>query len=314
MNPQELVKYCFLFPIYLVTFVAGLPLNAMACWVLGRTKKNSMSIYALNLATADLFYLAVVPMKIGYTFNGNNWIFPVFLCRVTTLIFFTNIYASIMILAAISVDRYKAVVHPLEVSRWREPRTAWIVCAVIWVITVAEIAPINYVTFTVMVNATNGSAPPTIKCYEKFSTSDMDFLTIYRLYLFSSLYLPSLVAMLFSYISVIKSLFKVDDQVDVMKRDKKIRAIKLTVLIISNFFVCFTTYNVSHIIGFIESRYNRMSWESLALLRDIALGLSLLNSLFDPVVAFVASSSFRNSCKNIIKCRLFKNRIEDAAT
>ncbi|XP_061412681.1 LOW QUALITY PROTEIN: platelet-activating factor receptor-like [Lethenteron reissneri] len=290
-------------PIYVSTVAIGLPLNMVVCWVLGPTKKNSMSIYVVNLAIADLFYLMVLPMKIVYIGNGGNWIFPSFLCRVTTLIFFTNIYASIMILAAISVDRYKAVVHPLEMSRWREPRTAWIVCAVIWVITIAEIAPINSVTFTTQINATNGSSSqPFTKCYETFTQAETDYLIRYRMFLFFSLFVTSLAVMLFSYINVIKALIEVRNRTETISRDKKKRAVKLTVLVLVVFLVCFTPYNVSHVIGFVQSKSSTLSWRSLALLRDVVLCLIVVNGLFDPLIAYIASTTFRESFKNIWKC------------
>ncbi|XP_032808456.2 proteinase-activated receptor 1-like [Petromyzon marinus] len=310
MDLSQLLPSVIIPTFYSVAVILGLPLNLLAVCILASKKKDSMSVYMVNLAAADTSFLLVLPMKIVYHLKGNHWSLPGFFCRVYTMTFFSTLYTATMLVAAISMDRYLAIVHPLWVTGWRKTRTAWIVSAVIWTLAVSHSVPSNFVTILSVANATNNSSdPPRIICYEAFTKEDLDFLVPFRLFLFVTLYFTSLVVTLFSYGNIIRVLVTSQQS----NQEKKSRATKITVVSILIYVFCFSPYNATHLVAFASSKMSNFSYHAISILRDITLCLCSLNSLFDPLIIYIASSAFRSSVKNIFSCRLTANQVSSSS-
>ncbi|CAH2297234.1 ase-activated receptor 1 [Pelobates cultripes] len=126
----------FIPSVYTVVFIVALPLNIMAIIIfLAKMKvRKPAVVYMLNLAVADVLFASTLPFKIVYHFNGNNWIFGSVMCRFVTATFYYNMYCSILLITAISVDRFLGVVFPIQSLSWRTVRRSWVVCILIWVI------------------------------------------------------------------------------------------------------------------------------------------------------------------------------------
>ncbi|XP_075922561.1 lysophosphatidic acid receptor 5-like [Petromyzon marinus] len=244
--------------LYAITVVLGIPLNALALWVLIRKKKSSISIYMLNLAAVDFLFLLFLPIKMYLSF--------------------INLYANLILLAVISVDRYVAIVFPLRISRLRQPKVAWLLCLLCW----------DNVT-------ANNCSLLIVQCYEKLTAEDAAFVISYRLYVFFAIYLTSLVTALFCYGNVVRVLIMQRRQTELLRRKKKIHAAKIKAVILITYIVCFIPYNSTHITGFIQTKINAFSPNSLLTIRDVALCLSVSNSLFHSLIIYVAPSSSRNS-------------------
>nr|XP_032808449.1 free fatty acid receptor 3-like [Petromyzon marinus] len=304
MDMIELFQVWIVPSVYAITVVLGVPLNALALCVLSRKKKSSMSVYMLNLAAGDLLFLLFLPLKIDYHFNGNRWILSSFMCILHIMLFFSNFYANLLLLCAISMDRYVAVVYPLRVSRWRKPQTAWLICLLCWVLSITHTLPANHISsFLSEENiTTNSTTFVFVRCYEKFTPEDLTFLAAYRLYVFFALYLMSLTIAMFCYGNVVKTLIVTTGQTELISQAKKIRAAKTTAVSLLIYVVCFIPYNSTHVIGFIQTRTGAFSWHSIAILRDVTMCLSVINSLLDPLIIYIGSSTFRNSLKRVLKC------------
>eukprot|EP00069_Balaena_mysticetus_P006484 bmy_05067T0 len=93
---------------YSVIFIVGLVGNIIALYVfLGiHRKRNSIQIYLLNVAIADLLLIFCLPFRIMYHINQNKWTLGVILCKIVGTLFYMNMYISIILLGFISLDRY----------------------------------------------------------------------------------------------------------------------------------------------------------------------------------------------------------------
>ena len=96
----------------------------------------------LHLAAADVLFVCVLPFKISYYFSGSDWRFGSAMCRFVTAAFYGNMYASIMLMTAISVDRFLAVVYPIQSLSWRTLGRASFICLAIWAMAIAGVAPL----------------------------------------------------------------------------------------------------------------------------------------------------------------------------
>uniref|UniRef100_S4RM80 Type-1 angiotensin II receptor n=1 Tax=Petromyzon marinus TaxID=7757 RepID=S4RM80_PETMA len=120
---------------YGLIFVAGLVGNAMVVAVVLKYLKlrNVANVYIVNLATADLVFVTTLPLWAASVARGYDWPFGGFLCRVSATVVSVNMYASILLLACMSVDRYLAIVRPLQSRGGRTRRRARAACVAVWV-------------------------------------------------------------------------------------------------------------------------------------------------------------------------------------
>ncbi|NXS08853.1 BKRB1 protein, partial [Neodrepanis coruscans] len=89
-------------------------------------------IYLMNLAVADLIFLMCLPFWAENIRNKFNWPFGNFLCRSTSASISLNMYTSIYLLVAVSVDRYLTFVHTLSHRGIRSKTIAKGICLLIW--------------------------------------------------------------------------------------------------------------------------------------------------------------------------------------
>lgn len=123
--------------LYSVIFILGLAGNLVALWVFLRvhSKKNSVRVFLINVALADLLLVVCLPFRILYHSQGNIWKLDPILCKVVGNLFYMNMYISVVLLGLISVDRYikihhgAGMPHKLRSSNW-----SIVLCAVVWTV------------------------------------------------------------------------------------------------------------------------------------------------------------------------------------
>lgn len=126
--------------LYSIIFVLGLVGNLVALWVFFHvhSKKNSVRVYLINVAFADLLLVVCLPFRIIYHSQGNTWNLGPTLCKVVGNLFYMNMYISITLLGLISVDRYLKIQrgagtqHRLQSTRWSAA-----ICAALWIVAFA---------------------------------------------------------------------------------------------------------------------------------------------------------------------------------
>uniref|UniRef100_A0A8C9WRY7 G protein-coupled receptor 34b n=1 Tax=Sander lucioperca TaxID=283035 RepID=A0A8C9WRY7_SANLU len=96
---------------YTVIFTLGLVGNLLALWVFFYidSKKNSVRVFLINVAFADLLLVVCLPFRILYHSRGNVWTMGPTLCKVVGSLFYMNMYISVALLGLISVDRYMKI-------------------------------------------------------------------------------------------------------------------------------------------------------------------------------------------------------------
>uniref|UniRef100_A0A8D0BCN3 G-protein coupled receptors family 1 profile domain-containing protein n=1 Tax=Salvator merianae TaxID=96440 RepID=A0A8D0BCN3_SALMN len=114
----NITKY-FKIPVYCVVMLTGLPLNALALWVLHRQLKKSaiLSIYITNLVLANLLQTLTLPFWIYYSYHNHSWGLGKGVCLVVGFAFRTNFYAKNNFLCLVAMERYFGLVHPLTFYR-----------------------------------------------------------------------------------------------------------------------------------------------------------------------------------------------------
>ncbi|XP_026048871.1 lysophosphatidic acid receptor 6-like [Astatotilapia calliptera] len=113
--------------------VIGLPLNAVALWILlcRHSLQSPNAVFMVNLAISDLLVIISLPMRI-YFHATRRWPLSNIMCQFITMLFRNNIRSSAFFITFISVDRLLAVVYPLRSRHLRTSSNAWKGAAVVW--------------------------------------------------------------------------------------------------------------------------------------------------------------------------------------
>ncbi|XP_016846389.2 proteinase-activated receptor 2 [Anolis carolinensis] len=286
----------FLPLVYIVVFVVGLPSNAMALWVFFfRTKKKHPAvIYMANLALADLLFVVWSPLKIAYHINGNNWIYSKVLCKVLVGFFYGNMYCSILFMTCLSVQRYWVIVNPIVQSR-KKSEIAIAVSAAIWVLIMLGTIPLYLVDQTVYISKLN-----IITCHDVLPEVQLaNDMYNYFLSLAIGVFMFPAILTAVSYILMIKTLNASITDVNIGKKRK--RAIRLIIIVLSMYLVCFFPSNILLLVHY--SQIKTHGFSNIYAAYITALCLSSLNSCIDPFIYYFVSKDFRDNLKNALLCR-----------
>ncbi|XP_020789416.1 probable G-protein coupled receptor 132 [Boleophthalmus pectinirostris] len=125
--------------IYGLIFSIGLPSNLLSLWGLyhlGRSGGGGCQlVYILNLLLSDLLQLLTLPLWILYLRGGHRWPYGQLTCELVGYVFYVNVYASVMFLCLIALDRCLAIVYPLSSRRVRTVRVAAAMGIAVWSLT-----------------------------------------------------------------------------------------------------------------------------------------------------------------------------------
>ncbi|XP_015281819.1 PREDICTED: proteinase-activated receptor 3 [Gekko japonicus] len=263
--------------VYLAVVLVGVPSNALILWMLFfRMRSVRTAIFYTNLAISDFLFCITLPFKIAYHLSGNNWIFGEAMCRIMTVIFYGNMYCSILLLTCISISRYVAIVHPFTYRTLPKQHLTTFACGMIWTIVFLYMLPLSLTKQTYYLDQLNIST-----CHDVHS--DCETASPFQFYYFISLavfgFVIPLCIAIFCYFSIIRTLK--------VYKNKWLWYIKISLLILSIFAVCYTPSNIILIAH--QVNYYHSAGDSLYFFYLIALSLSSLNSCLDPFLYFLTS-------------------------
>eukprot|EP00095_Tigriopus_kingsejongensis_P000724 maker-scaffold338_size202645-snap-gene-1.15 protein:Tk00724 transcript:maker-scaffold338_size202645-snap-gene-1.15-mRNA-1 annotation:"allatostatin a receptor" len=124
--------------------------------VFNKQMRNTTNLLILNLAVADLLFVVFcVPFTAtGYAFPhsfpfGDVW------CKLVQFLICQTAYVGIYTLVFMSLDRFLAVVYPIESMTWRTETNCKVIIALTWVITVMSCVPLIFAHGEITEGATN---------------------------------------------------------------------------------------------------------------------------------------------------------------
>ncbi|XP_063035939.1 proteinase-activated receptor 3 isoform X1 [Melospiza melodia melodia] len=261
--------------VYLSALLLGVPSNAIILWMLlFRIRSVCTAVLYTNLAVSDLLFCIVLPFKIAYHVNGNNWVFGETMCRAATAVFYGNMYCSILLLTCISVTRYLAIVHPFTYKSLPKRAYAIAACAAVWAAVFLYMLPLAIMQQSYYVKQLD-----IYTCHDVHSACET--VSSFQFYYYGSLavfgFLIPLATIVFCYVSIIRTL----------KTHEWFWYVKVSLLILTIFAICFVPSNIILIIHHINYYY--YNTDRLYSFYLIALCLSSLNSCLDPFLYFLMS-------------------------
>ncbi|XP_003729800.1 tachykinin-like peptides receptor 86C [Strongylocentrotus purpuratus] len=117
-NPAEFWVPVIIFGLI---FAIGIPGNALVLYILlfSRNARTVTNMYLVNLSLVDLIFLSVeAPVKMKAYILVHDHVDPggtsIILCKISVFLIYVNLSVSITTLAALAINRYCAVMHPVS--------------------------------------------------------------------------------------------------------------------------------------------------------------------------------------------------------
>ncbi|XP_071763577.1 somatostatin receptor type 2 [Centroberyx gerrardi] len=128
--------------LYLLVCILGLAGNSLVIVAILKLDKmaSAATVYIFNLALADGLFMVGLPFIAMQNFQ-NRWEFGDVACKVVMVLDGINQFTSVFCLTVMSVDRYMALADPLRFARWRTPRRAKAVSAILWLLSLLAVLP-----------------------------------------------------------------------------------------------------------------------------------------------------------------------------
>lgn len=207
-----------------------------------------------------------------------------------TLMFYTNMYCSILTMMAIGIDRYLGIVKPMQFRQTRKRKfNAVIGCLVMWGLVLSVLYPLMTTDLTFDIPELGITT-----CFDVLKKDMLPSMLAWAAFLLSMVFILFLLPFCvttFCYVSVIRKLARDS------KTAQKERAIRLAFIVLLVFTVCFAPNNIlllSHTV--LRLFYKKSAYMAYKL----SLCFSCLNSCIDPFIYYFASKDFRQKLRQIL--------------
>ncbi|XP_072547213.1 atypical chemokine receptor 4b [Salminus brasiliensis] len=291
----------FLPVVYALALVVGLAGNSMVVFVyLSRKRLRTLTdVFILNLAFADLLLLFTLPFWAADAVNG--WELGVAACKITSALYTTNFSCSMLLLACISVDRYRALANGSTSAHGpsgNPRRKRVILCLLVWVAACIFGLP-DMLLVTVKPHfggrkACRAVYPPSMV---RAAKATLEFLEV------SLSFLLPFVVMIFCYWNVGKALSQA--ATSGVRGGRRWRAFRVLIAVVGVFLLTQLPYNVVKLIRAMDVIYAIVTEcevsKGLDRATQVTESLALTHCCLNPVLYIFIGSSFKEHVLKIAK-------------
>lgn len=287
-HSQTEPMHIFSVVIYIISFMLGVIGNGAVIWVMAfKCKKRVNSVWLLNLAIADFVFVLFLPFFIDYIMRDFHWEFGVAMCKINSFVSVMNMYASVLFLTVLSIDRYVSVVHLNWCQKYRTVNRAWFACGCIWGLAATLSSPALIFRDTMTLD-------DKVVCFNNFHTHDphiaaMRHITIVIIRTTVGFLLP-LTAISVTGILLIVKMKQSGSSVQLSSFSKTVTAVILA------FFLCWTPF---HTFSLMELTIHSTPYLHNLLKTGFPLATSLgfFNSCVNPLLYMFLTKKVRNIIK-----------------
>ncbi len=277
--------------VYILIFLIGMASSLVALWafITSRSAKKCINVYLINLLTSDFLLMLALPVKIAKDLGNDSLSLTIFLCRVSAPLIYINMYASIIFLAFISVQRYLQLTRSSKLLRLQEVGFAVLMSSVVWFL-------------VLFINVPNMAFPIKENIEEKVGLTCSDLKNdmakhwhALSVFLGMAIFFNSSVAVLLSNGLVLKRLWGQRDS-DPEEQASAQHAFINIALVTLAYVVCFVPYHavrMPYTFTQIKVITECTLMKKLFLAKESTLLLAILHLCFDPVLYFVICRGFR---------------------
>lgn len=292
------------FPIlYSLLFLLGIVLNGLAAWVFfSLPSRSHFIIYLKNIVVADVLMTLTFPFKILSDSNMASVSLRIFVCRISSVVFYLTMYISILFFGFISIDRCRKTLYPFVGTSPKGLTHRKLLSAGMWVSLLALSLP-NMILTSKLPKSDHFS------CSSLKTELGLKWHEVVN-HICQVIFWGNLVAVVVCYTLITKELFKSFARTRVpntaaqsQQRKKKVRANVFLVLAV--FFICFVPFHFARVpYTLSQTREHHFDCRQKLIffqVKESTLWLSSLNSLLDPLIYFFLCTSFRDSLFKLLR-------------
>lgn len=281
--------------IFCVIFVVGTVGNGLVIYVTGfKMKRTVNSVWFLNLALADfLFTIFLIFSIVSLSLNG-QWPFGLLMCKLGSFVALVNMFASVFLLTAISLDRCLSIWVVVWAQNKRTVTKAQLITAGIWV--AAGVCSTPYATFRTLSTTVNST-----RCVYSRTMSREQKWCLYTFRFVMGFLIPFLV--------IVVSNVAIDFRATRLQRTRRRRSRRIIFAIIFAFFICWLPF---HIMNFLElgAWSNKNLRPVVQIGGPLTLNLAFLNSCLNPILYVFMCDEFQKKIKQSI-CFVLENALAE---
>ncbi|XP_057694808.1 P2Y purinoceptor 12 [Corythoichthys intestinalis] len=292
------------FPVlYSIMFLAGLSLNGLAVWVFLRIPSRShFIIYLKNIVVADVIMTFTFPFKVLSDSNMASIGLRIFVCRVSSVLFYLTMYISILFFGLISIDRCRKTLAPFKGTNAARLTRRKFLSTAMWIFLLALCLP-N------MILTRKTPRSRYFKCNDLKGHTALYWHAVVN-HVCQVIFWGNLLIVILCYTLITKELYKSysrtkahspgDCRASAKQKQQAKRKMNTNVfLVLAVFFVCFVPFHFARVPYTLSQTQGVLFDCRLKLflfqLKESTLFLSSLNSLLDPLIYFFLCKSFRTT-------------------
>ncbi|XP_006868495.1 PREDICTED: C5a anaphylatoxin chemotactic receptor 1 [Chrysochloris asiatica] len=277
--------------IFTLVFLVGVPGNALVVWVTGSEARRTINaIWFLNLAVADLLSCLALPILFTSIVLHNHWPFGEAACHILPSLILLNMYASILLLATISADRFLLVFNPIWCQNYRGARLAWMACGVAWVLALLLTIP----SFLYR-SAQEDHFPPRTVCGLNYSKNKHKEVTVASTRLIVGFLWP-LITLSICYTFLLLRTWS-------RKATRSMKTLKVVVAVVSSFFIFWLPYQVIGMIMALNSN-DSDTFKFARKIDALSVSLAYVNCCINPIIYVAAGRGFQTLCRKSFRSML----------
>ncbi|NXI00320.1 XCR1 protein, partial [Pachycephala philippinensis] len=291
-NVCEMGDY-FIFNIYLtavlytLVFLLSLLGNTLVLWILFKYENltSLTNIFIMNLCISDLVFSCMLPFWVVDQSFG--WIFGEFLCKASNAVFSIGYYSGVFFLTLMTILRYLFVVNPLSTLRSQTQCSGFLVSLAIWTVSILIVVP------EVIHTTVQEDLEERMFCdYADGRWKRVD------IYVRNVLFLLSFGVIVFCYFKILIILLR-------PRSRRKHRTVKLILIIVVAFFLCWAPYNILSFLTTFPSptcQYAKDSSLAFHISRKIAFSHCCLNPVLYVFVGVKFKRHLAQLCSLCLHC------------
>ncbi|KAM6439037.1 C3a anaphylatoxin chemotactic receptor [Rhynochetos jubatus] len=311
--------------VFIVVFVVGIPGNGLVIWVAGLKMKRSVNtVWVLNLAVADFTCCLSLPFSIVHLALHERWPYGWFLCKVIPSVITFTMFASVFLLAAISIDRYLLATKPVWCQNHRTVKFVTLICGGVWILAFLFCCPVFHYRDTStlggstecgyafgddkVLDYTDDSAGELAEEYSPLAYSGNDSwgsryggdysapLPLAAINISRSVFgfaLP------FGVMAVCYALIAFRTRASQFHKPRD-RMLRTVVLLVATFFICWAPYHVVGILYLVPTSGTDLS-ESLIFWDHLSTSLAYANSCINPLLYVFVGRDFRARARRSVQ-------------
>ncbi|XP_021370661.1 neuropeptide receptor 15-like [Mizuhopecten yessoensis] len=306
---QAVVGLSLLFFIIEIVGIVGNSLVVIVVLLDRKMRQSVTNIFIMNLAVSDWMIMVFGIPEIVQVMLNRGWVLGPVLCKFNRFVLVVSLYASILSLVSVCIERFVAIVHPIKAQILCNRRKNAIAVMLVWIVSIGCGLP------TAMYNQV---IPPGY-CQIVFPNRIRD-IQIFKFTEFALFYFVPVCIQIALYAVIGKRLYASTDELSTkfhMRKENNCKTdraaetikarkgvVKMLVASVMVYIVCYAAPQVLTFYNTFADRPFHMSW-SFGVFTTVVANI---NSAANPVLYSIFSQNFRRNFKKCLFCLCLRHR------